>query len=70
MPNGSIRRLVRDRGFGFIKAADGKELFSHCSEVQDVAFDLLKEGQSVEFEIQEDTKGLKAVKVKLIKKGG
>jgi len=70
MPNGSIRRLVRDRGFGFIKAADGKELFSHRSEVQDVAFDLLKEGQSVEFEIQEDTKGLKAVKVKLIKKGG
>lgn len=70
MPNGSIRRLVRDCGFGFIKAADGKDLFPHRSEVQGVAFDLLKEGQTVEFEIKEDTKGLKAVNVKLIKKGG
>jgi len=68
MPNGTIRRLVRDRGFGFIKSGDGQDLFFHRSELQGVAFDSLKEGQSVEFEKGDSPKGPKAVNIKLIKK--
>lgn len=68
MPSGVIRRLVRDRGFGFIKSEDGQDLFFHRSELRGVTFDLLKEGESVEFEKGEGPKGPKAVNVKLIKR--
>ena len=68
MPNGTIRRLVRDRGFGFIRSGDGQDLFFHRSELQGVAFDSLKEGQTVEFEKSDTARGLKAVNIKLIEK--
>ena len=69
MPSGIIQRLVSGRGFGFIKSDDGQDLFFHRSELQGVTFDLLKEGQSVEFEKGQGPKGPKAVNIKLIKKG-
>lgn len=69
MPTGVIRRLVKDRGFGFIKVDDGQELFFHRSELRDTTFELLKEGESVEFEKGEGPKGPKAVNIKLVKKG-
>lgn len=69
MPRGVIRRLISDRGFGFIKSDDGQDLFFHRSELQGVSFDLLKEGQSVEFENGQGPKGPKAVNIKLIEKG-
>ena len=68
MSTGTIERLVRDHGFGFIKAGEGIALFFHRSEVQDVSFDLLKEGQSVEFKVSLSPKGLKATNVKLANK--
>ena len=67
MPNGTIHRLVRDRGFGFIKSDDGQDFFFHRSELQGVTFDLLKEGQSVEFDKGQSPKGPKAVNIKLTK---
>jgi len=69
MPRGVIRRLISDRGFGFIKSDDGQDLFFHSSELQGVSFDSLKEGQSVEFEKGQGPKGPKAVNIKLIRKG-
>lgn len=69
MPSGVIRRLVRERGFGFIKSDDGQDFFFHRSELRGVTFDLLKEGENVEFEKGESPKGPKAVNIKLIKKG-
>ena len=69
MPNGTIHRLVRDRGFGFIKSDDEQALFFHRSELHGATFDSLKEGQNVEFEKGESPRGPKAVNIKLIKKG-
>ena len=51
MANGTIRRLIADRGFGFIQTAEGTDLFFHRSELQGVEFDTLREGQEVEFDI-------------------
>jgi cold shock protein len=48
--SGTIKRLVADRGFGFIQQADGTELFFHRSSVMGTGFDQLSEGQSVTFE--------------------
>jgi cold shock protein len=50
MPQGTIKKLVSDRGFGFISAAAG-DIFFHHSVVVDNKFDELKEGQSVSYEI-------------------
>ncbi len=62
MPQGKIKKLVSDRGFGFIEADSG-DLFFHHSDVQEVTFEELQEGQSVEYEIGEGRKGPCAVSV-------
>ena len=64
MFKGTIKRLIRDRGFGFIKAEDGREIFFHRSEVQDVDFDSLEEGNAVEFNVEKGPKGRRATSVK------
>ncbi|MCH8850870.1 MAG: cold shock domain-containing protein [Chloroflexi bacterium] len=57
MTTGSITRIVSDRGFGFIKAADStEEVFFHSSSVDEPTFDELREGQTVEFEVEADPK--------------
>ncbi len=63
MPTGKIKRLMRDRGFGFIRTADGQELFFHQSSLTDQAFDSLSEGQEVEFEVVDGPKGKQAANV-------
>jgi cold shock protein len=69
MPQGTIKKLVADRGFGFISAASG-DIFFHHTVVADNKFDELKEGQSVDYEITTGPddrgrdKGPRAVSVK------
>ena len=66
MPKGTIRRLIADRGFGFIQTAEGKELFFHRNQLQGVDYSFLREGQQVEFEVGRDRNGRpEAVSVKL-----
>ena len=55
MASGKITRLVRDRGFGFIKSDDSNEdVFFHTTSLVGSVFDDLQEGQTVEFELQPD----------------
>ena len=68
MPKGKIKRLVSDRGFGFIGQADGSDLFFHSSELQGLDFASLREGQEVEFEVGKGRDGrAQAVKVRLVR---
>jgi len=64
MPNGTIKRLVRDRGFGFIRDDGGQEWFFHRSSVRDGSFDTLNEGQRVSFDEEPSPKGPRAGNVK------
>jgi CspA family cold shock protein len=58
---GSIARVVNDRGFGFIKPQDGgDDVFFHHSSVTDGGFDNLREGQTVEYEMGRDQRSNKA----------
>jgi CspA family cold shock protein len=66
MSEGKIKRMMRDRGYGFIAGADGKEVFFHRSELQDVEFDDLSEGDSLQFEVAQGAKGPQAVKIKRV----
>jgi CspA family cold shock protein len=61
---GTIKRVIRDRGFGFIRAADGQEVFFHRSSLQQLNFDSLREGESVEFDMQRGEKGPRATSVR------
>ena len=62
--NGTIKRLVRDKGFGFIAADRGAEYFFHRSACTGDTFDQLREGQSVSFDVGEGPKGPRAENVK------
>jgi len=56
---------MRDRGYGFITTEDGKDIFFHRTALRGLRFDSLKEGQSVEFEVETGPKGPRAVDVRL-----
>jgi cold shock protein len=61
---GTIKRLIRDRGFGFIRSEDGQEVFFHRSTLQGLDFDALREGERVAFELERGSKGPRAVNVR------
>jgi CspA family cold shock protein len=63
--NGTIKRLVSDKGFGFILADDGNEYFFHNSACNNTRFDDLREGQTVTFERGQGPKGPRGENVKL-----
>ena len=69
MPQGIIKKLVSDRGFGFIAGERG-ELFFHSSSVEGGVFDQLQEGQAVEYDVDDSqdprrrNKGPRASRVK------
>jgi len=62
---GKIKSLVRERGFGFITAENGKEVFFHRSALAGQDFDALKEGASVVFDLERGPKGPWAVTVRV-----
>ena len=57
MARGTIVRMIRDRGFGFIRTEDGSEIFFHHSSMPRGMFDTLQEGQELDFEIETDPRG-------------
>jgi CspA family cold shock protein len=66
MHTGKIKKLVRERGFGFISDTDGREIFFHQSGLTDVKFDALTEEQNVEFEVEKSDKGPRAISIKVV----
>ena len=64
MPTGTVKWFNEKKGYGFISQEGGPDVFVHFSSIEDEGFKTLKEGESVEFEVEEDAKGMKAVKVK------
>ena len=63
MAEGTIKKLT-DKGFGFIKVGEGKDLFFHAKSLQGVEFDELHEGQRVTFTEAKGPKGPCAENVK------
>ncbi len=70
MATGQIKRLVRDRGFGFIRPEGATEdIFFHSSAIAAGMFDQLNEGQNVEFDREpdpRDPKRSRAVNVRVV----
>ena len=65
MPKGTVKKVVSERGFGFIAADDGKEYFFHQSGVDSsLNFDSLRGGEAVSFDIEQSQKGPRANRVR------
>ena len=64
MAQGTIKKLITEKGFGFI-AGDGGELFFHHSALVGVTMEELQEGQAVQFEEGRGPKGPRAENVRL-----
>jgi len=67
MHNGTIKKLIRDRGFGFISDTDGREVFFHQNSLEGSTFDSLQGDEKVEFEVEDSPKGPRAVNVRIVK---
>ncbi len=63
---GTVKWFDSKKGYGFITGEDDKEVFVHFSGVMTDGFKSLNEGQQVEFELGNGSKGEQAVNVKIV----
>lgn len=67
MATGIIKKVIADRGFGFITADDAKDYFFHRGALESsIDFDRLVGGERVEFEIEQSPKGPRASRVRAV----
>jgi CspA family cold shock protein len=60
---GKVKWFSNIKGYGFIERAEGPDVFVHFSAIQEEGYRSLKEGQEVEFVIEEGPKGPQAADV-------
>ena len=63
MNKGTVKWFNSDKGFGFITAEDGKDVFVHFSAIQGEGFKTLEEGQAVTFDVEDSDRGPQATNV-------
>ena len=64
MATGTVKWFNNTKGYGFITAEDGTDVFVHHSDIQGDGFKSLDEGDAVEFDIAQGEKGPKAANVR------
>jgi CspA family cold shock protein len=62
---GCVKKVIPGKGFGFILAEGGKDIFFHRSAVQNREFGRLREGTKVEFDVERTNKGPRAISVRI-----
>jgi len=63
MAQGTVKWFNDSKGFGFIAAEDGSEVFVHHTSIQGGGFKSLAEGDKVSFDTEQGPKGPKAINV-------
>jgi CspA family cold shock protein len=63
MATGKVKWFNDSKGFGFIEADDGTDVFVHYSDIQNEGFKSLAEGDAVSFEVVQGDKGPRASNV-------
>lgn len=66
MKRGTVKWFNAQKGFGFITAEDGTDVFVHYSALNMDGFKVVEEGQKVEFEIENGSNGPQAANVTVI----
>ena len=67
MSKGTVKWFNNQKGYGFITAEDGKDVFVHFSGLNMEGFKTLEEGAAVEFDVTDGAKGPQAVNVEVVK---
>jgi len=70
MSEGTVKWVNTRKGYGFIAAADGKDVFVHYSSISSEGYKTLKEGDPVSFDIVQGEKGPRAENVVPLSAGG
>lgn len=65
MVKGTVKWFNEKKGYGFLSQEDGNDVFVHYTSITADGFKTLKEGDAVEFEVQDGPKGPQAINVKL-----
>ncbi len=63
MAKGKVKWFSNQKGYGFITAEDGKDVFVHHTGIKGEGYKTLEEGQEVEFEVTQGPKGAQAINV-------
>jgi cold shock protein len=63
MEKGTVKWFNNAKGYGFIKRETGEDLFVHFKSIVGDGYKTLKEGETVQFEVEQGTKGLQAINV-------
>ncbi|MDD3049314.1 MAG: cold shock domain-containing protein [Bacilli bacterium] len=63
MSTGKVKFFNAEKGYGFITAEDGKDIFVHYSAIQIDGFKTLEEGQAVNFDVVDGDRGPQAANV-------
>ena len=68
MTVGTVKWFNDEKGYGFIAAETGVDVFVHFSAIQSAGYRSLAEGQAVEFDITQGPKGAQAANVRLLER--
>ncbi len=63
---GKVKNFNKEKGYGFIKTEEGKDVFFHYSELKMEGFKTVEANKIVEFELIETEKGLRAVNIVVV----
>ncbi|MGA9117695.1 MAG: cold-shock protein [Bacteroidota bacterium] len=63
MEKGTVKWFNNAKGYGFIKRETGEDLFVHFKSIVGEGYKSLKEGDGVQFDVEQGAKGLQAVNV-------
>ena len=63
MEKGTVKWFNNAKGYGFITRESGEDLFVHFKSIVGEGYKTLKQGDSVQFDVEQGTKGLQAINV-------
>ena len=66
MAQGTVKWFSNEKGYGFIERESGEDVFVHFTAIAGEGYKSLTEGQRVEFEVVQGSKGLQAANVQMI----
>jgi cold shock protein len=66
MQTGKVKKVIMEKGFGFITGSDGKDVFFHKNGLVGISFESLKGGEEVQYEVEQTPKGANAKNVSIV----